>query len=203
MPSTIPPAGFPRDRRHSAQAVATVALACWLAVVIAPPVMLARVRGTWLEDLDRPQRQTDWDVFRTDMRRQSGRDGPVQRKVPRSTEPPARVWLRDYFPLAVAAWMLFAGVLGGVFCLFVVGTLTGRGAAAGESAMGPRPADGGGPQPASLAQDEACRHHDGGQQNERDGENAEERKHGSRSGGSEGGGGPRDADGRQHPEREA
>lgn len=203
MPTAIPSGRAGAGRGSASRIAVVVALACWLVVVIAPPVMLARVRGTWLEDLDRPQRQTEWDAFRTDMRRQSGRDGPVQRKVPKSAEPPARVWLRDYFPLAVAAWMLFAGVLGGVFCLFVVGTLTGRGAVAGESATGRRPADGGGPQPASLAQDEACRHHDGGQQNERDGENAEERKHGSRSEGSERGGGARDADGRRRPGPEA
>jgi hypothetical protein len=175
MPATIPPSGAARERARPVRIAFAVAMACWLGVVVVPPVLLARVRGTWLEDLERPQRQAEWDTFRGDMRRQSGRDGPVQRKVPRSVEPPARVWLRDYFPLAVAAWTLFSGVLGGVFCLFVVGTLTGRGSAAGRrshesvTAASPR---------ASLAQDEPRRQHDGDQQDERDGENAEEREHG-------------------------
>jgi hypothetical protein len=199
MPTPIP-SGRARDARAPAFRIAlAVALACWLAAVVVPPLMLARVRATWLEELDLPQRQSEWDTFRSDMRRQSGRDGPVQRKVPRSAEPPARVWLRDYFPLAVAAWMLFAGVLGGVFCLFVVGTLTGRGPATGGSASGRRPAVPG-PRPASLAQDETGRQHDGGKQNERDGENAKEREHGRRSGG---GGGALGADDRRDPTREA
>jgi len=102
----------------------TVAVTClWLAALVIPPVMLAASRPAWLEALDQPEQQADWDEFRSAMRRQSGRDGPVQRKVPKSVEPPARVWLRDYFPLAVLAWVLFVGVLGGFFCLLVAGAL--------------------------------------------------------------------------------
>ncbi len=151
----------PRERPRFAGIVVAIAVACWLTAVVLPPVLLARVRGPWLADLEHPERQAAWDVFRSDMRRQSGRDGPVQRKVPRSTEPPARVWLRDHFPLAVAAWTLFAGVLGGVFCLFAVGSLTGR------RADRPPPA-------ASLAEVESGRQDDGDEQHERDGENAEQ-----------------------------
>lgn len=135
--------------------------AVWLAALVVPPVVLLRARGSWLQQLERPEAQEQWDAFRNDMRRQSGRDGPVQRKVPRSTEPPARVWLRDHFPLAVAAWTLFAGVLGGVFCLFAVGSLTGR---RGDHT----------PPAASLAEDESGRQDDGEKQHERDGENAEQ-----------------------------
>jgi hypothetical protein len=85
--------------------------------------MLAAARQSWLAALDRPEQQAGWDAFRGEMRRQSGREGPVQRKVPKSAEPPARVWLRDYFPLAVLAWILFVGVLGGFFCMLVAGAL--------------------------------------------------------------------------------
>ena len=159
-------AQHPRERSRFAGIAVAVALACWLAAVVVPPVLLARVRGPWLADLEHPERQVEWDTFRSDMRRQSGRDGPVQRKVPRSPEPPARVWLRDHFALAVAAWTLFAGVLGGVFCLFAVGTLIGRGSAADRT-----------PPAGSLAEDESGRQDDGDEQRERDGENAEKREH--------------------------
>ena len=98
-------------------------LAAWLAAMILPPAILFRARDGWLRHLDRPEAQSGWDEFRRDMRRQSGRDGPVQRKVPKSAEPPARVWLRDYFQLAVVAWVLFVGVLGGFFSLLVAGAL--------------------------------------------------------------------------------
>jgi hypothetical protein len=135
-----------------------VVVAIWLAALIVPPVMLLRVRADWLEQLDRPEAQSQWDAFRRDMRQQSDREGPVQRKVPKSAEPPARVWLRDYFQLAVVAWVLFMGVLGGFFSLLVVGVL--RGAAGGIG--------GGRASATSLAQDQPCRQRNDDKQHERD-----------------------------------
>jgi len=135
-----------------------VVVAIWLAALIVPPVMLLRVRADWLEQLDRPEAQSHWDDFRSDMRQQSDRDGPVQRKVPKSAEPPARVWLRDYFRLAVVAWVLFVGVLGGFFSLLVAGVLrgaTGRVSSTGNAA-------------ASLAQNESCRQGNDEEQHKRD-----------------------------------
>ncbi|MFM7292419.1 MAG: hypothetical protein ACKOWG_15295 [Planctomycetia bacterium] len=109
----------------------TAVIGAWLAALIVPPTLLLQARSGWLEQLERPEAQAEWDAFRRDMGRQSGRDGPVQRKVPKSVEPPARVWLRDYFQLAVMAWVLFVGVLGGFFCLLVAGT-AGRGDGASD-----------------------------------------------------------------------
>jgi hypothetical protein len=116
----------------------------WLAALVVPPVMLWRARADWLEQLDRPEAQSQWDAFRRDMRQQSDRDGPVQRKVPKSAEPPARVWLRDYFRLAVVAWVLFVGVLGGFFSLLVAGVL--RGTAGRGSGGGRKDGESRGPQ---------------------------------------------------------
>jgi len=135
-----------------------VVVAIWLAALIVPPVMLLRVRADWLEQLDRPEAQSNWDAFRRDMRQQSDREGPVQRKVPKSAEPPARVWLRDYFRLAVVAWVLFVGVLGGFFSLLVAGVLRG---AAGRVSSRDNAA-------VSLAQDERCRQGNDEKQHERD-----------------------------------
>ncbi len=141
-----------------------VVVAVWLAALVMPPVLLLRARADWLQQLDRPEAQLQWDEFRHDMKQQSGRDGPVQRKVPKSAEPPARVWLRDYFRLAVVAWVLFVGVLGGVFSLFVAGVL--RGAASGFS--------GGRACEASLAQDQSCRQRDDDKQHERNADDTQE-----------------------------
>ena len=134
-------------------------VAVWLAALILPPVLLLRARADWLEQWDRPEAQSQWDAFRHDMRQQSGRDGPVQRKVPKSAEPPIRVWLRDYFQLAVVAWVLFMGVLGGFFTLLVVGVL--RGAAAGGT-------DSRQACVTSLAQDQPRRQRNDEKQHERD-----------------------------------
>jgi hypothetical protein len=100
-------------------------VAGWLAVIAIPPVVLLQLRAGWLEALESPAVQADWDAFRRDMRAQSGRDapvtGPVQRKVPKSEEPPLKVWLREYVGLAVAAWVLFGSVLFGFFAALIAG----------------------------------------------------------------------------------
>ena len=105
-----------RRRLHIA-GLATV----WLAATVLPPLGLWRMRDGWLQALARPEAQVQWDEFRQEMAKQTGRDGPVQRKVPRSAEPPSRVWLRDFFALAVGAWVTFAGVVGALVALLFVG----------------------------------------------------------------------------------
>jgi hypothetical protein len=109
----------------AARAVITAVTCCWLTALVVPPVLLLRTRDEWMRQLDRPEQQGHWDAFRRDMALQTGRDGPVQRKVPRSAEPPLRVWLRDYVWLGVAAWVLFGGVLGLALLLFIRGVAAG------------------------------------------------------------------------------
>jgi len=163
-----------RPARLRSFAMAAI-VAVWLATLVLPPVILLRVREGWLAELNRPEAQAHWDEFRRDMRQQSGRDGPVQRKVRKSVEPPARVWLRDFFPMAVAAWVLFAGVLGGFFCLLVAGVL--RGASRVISSELEQPPAPTGPETEqrdrSLAQDQSRRQHDNDKQHQRDGDDAQ------------------------------
>ncbi len=97
--------------------------AVWMAVLVIPPIALWQAREPWLEQLERPEAQSAWDEFRRDMAGQTGREGPVQRKVPKSLEPPLRVWLRDYFALAVVAWMSFAGVAGLLLLVLMWGSV--------------------------------------------------------------------------------
>jgi len=111
----------------------------WLAAVVAPPAALVAWRGARLAALDTPAMRDGWDEFRDDMRRQTGRDGPVQHKVPKSAEPPELVWLRDHTPLAVTAWVALVGVLGGVLGLLVVGVTRQRRLNVPGSAVPSRP----------------------------------------------------------------
>ena len=106
-----------RDSRHRAvvRLVKIGLLVGWLALLTLPPLVLWSTRDRWLAGLDQPAVQAHWDQFRSDMKAQSDRSGPVQHKVPKSVEPPLRVWLRDYFGLAVAAW----GVLGTTLYIFM------------------------------------------------------------------------------------
>jgi len=108
-------------RPHSWFPLGAIVGAVWLAATVGPPWALARWRAERLEVLSRPAVQAEWDAFREAMRRESGRDGPVQRKVPKSAEPPELVWLRDYFALAVTAWVALVGVLGGCLAVLVLG----------------------------------------------------------------------------------
>ena len=93
----------------------------WVLLMVLPPSSLWILRGSWLEVLDNPNVQAEWTEFRDDMKKQSDRSGPVQHKMPKSPEPPLRVWLRDYFWLAVAAWVILGSALYGFFSIAVVG----------------------------------------------------------------------------------
>lgn len=147
------------DRSNQTRSLVGIALvASWALAVVGPPLALARWREGRLAELTAPGVQADWDDFRAAMRRESGREGPVQRKVPKSPEPPELVWLRDYFSLAVVAWVMLAGVLGGFLVFVAVGAAGDRRRLLAED------------QPAGDCNDQ--------KQDNRDTENADERKHG-------------------------
>ncbi len=98
-------------------------LAGWIMLLVLPPGVVWTLRSGWLAELDAPAIQAHWDRFRSDMEAQSDRSGPVQHKVPKSPEPPLRVWLRDYFWLAVAAWGVLGSTLYGFMSMVVVGLI--------------------------------------------------------------------------------
>ena len=85
-----------RTPGHRSWVAAGAGLLAVAAVMAGPPWAFLRWRETRLVALSTPEVQADWDAFRAQMRRESGRDGPVQRKVPKSAEPPELVWLRRY-----------------------------------------------------------------------------------------------------------
>lgn len=121
--------------------------------MVVPPWVFIRWREVRLAAVSTPEAQAEWNRFRDRMRSESGRDGPVQRKVPRSEEPPERVWLRDYWRLAIAAWVVFVGLIAGFTALLLHGAVTSA------AEHGPR------------------RDGDHEEQHERDAQNADERKH--------------------------
>jgi hypothetical protein len=153
QPDRVPPAG---ERgtilRAEVGLVRAGLLVGWLVLLTLPPAVLWNIRDRWLADLDRPAIQAHWDRFRSDMKAQSDRSGPVQHKVPKSAEPPLRVWLRDYFWLAVAAWGVLGTTLYAFVSLVVLGLLSP--AAAGSRRL--------------LSQDEPGGHRDADKQDQRD-----------------------------------
>lgn len=99
----------------------TLAGAIAAAIVVGPPLLLLRHREDRLAAVSAPEARATWDAFRAEMRRQSGTAGPVSHKVPKSAEPPELVWLRDYTPLAIGAWVLLSGFLATAVVWFVWG----------------------------------------------------------------------------------
>lgn len=138
----------------SRRVITAIALAGWLAAVVAPPVCLYTWRERRLAEVSTPEARRQWEAFREDVRRQADQPGPVKRKVPKSVEPPELVWLRDYAPLAATAWVVLAGVLGGVLAAMAIGVAR------------------------SAAEQKPARDRDHEEQHDGDGEHADERKHG-------------------------
>jgi hypothetical protein len=60
------------------------------------------------------------------VRQQQKLPGPVQRRVPKSAEPPALVLMRDYFGVSMAGAILFSSVLYWVIAWFVSGIVSGN-----------------------------------------------------------------------------
>jgi len=113
-----------RGRSNRRRWVAGIVVLAWGALMIVPPLYLVANRTAWLASLEAPATQENWEDFRSAMRAESGLEGPVGpvlRKVPKSAEPPIRVWLRDYLPLAIIAWVVLGGTLGGFLGMMIVG----------------------------------------------------------------------------------
>ena len=152
------------QRTPWARPLAAVIIACWLAAVALPPLALVAWRDRRMAEVASPEAQAEWDAFRADMQRQSGREGPVQRKIRKSVEPPELVWLRDYLLLAIAAWITLVGLLGGFLAAIALGVARAA-STAGLAA-------------ASPAEDGAARGRHDQKQHERDSQHADERRHG-------------------------
>lgn len=101
----------------------TLWIAAYALVMIGLLTALLSVRKTILATMNTTQARADWNAWRETAEKQSSQ-GPVRRRVPKSTEPPALVLMRDYF-MAVAVGGVVFGTL-----LFIVVGWTARGALA-------------------------------------------------------------------------
>jgi len=80
-------------------------------------------RHTAITRLSSSQSISDWQAWRSDVQSQQGHPGPVERRVPKSNEPPALVLMRDYFGILMTGAMLFSSVLYWIIAWFVSGIL--------------------------------------------------------------------------------
>lgn len=66
---------------------------------------------------------SNWRTWREDVRAQQDKSTPVERRVPKSDEPPALVLMRDYFGIAFTGAVIFSSLLYWVITWFVTGIL--------------------------------------------------------------------------------
>ena len=99
-------------------------LVLYLLAVTAIVGGLVFARRWALTQLERPEAKAQWDEWRVDeVRRSEEGRGPVQRRPPVSTEPPALVMLRDHFAAALAACLAIGSVLFGFLMMTIRGIL--------------------------------------------------------------------------------
>jgi hypothetical protein len=75
-------------------------------------------------ELTKPASAAAWEAWREDVRADQGRPASVQRRVPKSIEPPALVLTRDYFGVSLVGAVLFSSLLYWVVAWFVTGIVT-------------------------------------------------------------------------------
>ncbi len=99
----------------------SVALIVYIAIVVSGMVTLQTIRQWSLREMNTTKSRDLWENWREETVRQSKWDGPVQRRVAKSKEPPTLVLLRDYFSLIVGLLLLIGTLLYGLIVMMVKG----------------------------------------------------------------------------------
>jgi hypothetical protein len=87
---------------------------------------LTDVRAEWVRVAARPEARADWETWKEDVRTgEAPRFGPVKRRVPTASEPPATILLRDHFPSILLTVFLVWSALFGFLAMVVTGVLRG------------------------------------------------------------------------------
>jgi hypothetical protein len=98
----------------------------WLTLLLAMLAAVAggmfHVRDSVLQSAD-AESQQDWEKWREAVKEGQDDKGPVQRRVPKSQEPPALVLLRDHFAVCLTIALVLSLVLFGTFIIFARGVM--------------------------------------------------------------------------------
>jgi hypothetical protein len=82
------------------------------------------VRQSVFATYSSPESIADWRRWKSDVEHQQTNPGPVQRRIPKSDEPPALVLMRDYFAVSLSGALIFASLLYWVIAWLITGALT-------------------------------------------------------------------------------
>jgi hypothetical protein len=81
------------------------------------------MRQAVLSEFATEEASANWRAWREDVRQQQTNPGPVERKVPKSVEPPALVLMRNYFVVSLVGAVFFTSLLYWVMAWFISGAL--------------------------------------------------------------------------------
>jgi hypothetical protein len=98
-------------------------LAAYLACVAAVVLLMREARRSTLEALSTPQAKAEWQAWR-ESEPNTTDQGPVKRRAPSSSEPPALVLLRDHYGVMLAGAVLFGSLLFAAVMVAVRGVLS-------------------------------------------------------------------------------
>ena len=98
----------------------------YVALFVAVVWWLFAARDWAQAELSKPESTAAWEVWREDVKADQSRPAPVQRRVPKSIEPPALVLTRDYFGVSLTGAVLFSSLLYWVIAWFVTGIFSSR-----------------------------------------------------------------------------
>src|SRR3954471_11138291 len=84
------------------------------------------MRQSAVSQLSSPKSISDWQAWREDVREQQSHKGTVERRVPKSDEPPALVLMRDFFGVLTIGALLFSSMLYWIFAWFFTGMFVRR-----------------------------------------------------------------------------
>lgn len=85
-------------------------LTAYVAIMAGITAGLLSARSRTLAALDTSAARAEWQEWRDAAAKQSAL-GPVHRRVPKSTEPPALTLMRDYFPVMLGGGLFFSTAL--------------------------------------------------------------------------------------------
>ena len=102
----------------------SILVACYALLVVLIVWSLISARRWALAEMATPNSASQWEVWRDDVRKQQAGSSPVSRRVPKSTEPPTLVLLRDHFAVMLAGAVVFSSVLYWITAWLIIGMLS-------------------------------------------------------------------------------
>jgi hypothetical protein len=98
--------------------------ACYVVLIAAVVWSMVTARRSALTNLATTESIDNWQAWREDVKHQQENPETVQRRIPKSPEPPALVLMRDYFGVSLTGALLFTTVLYWIMAWFITGTLS-------------------------------------------------------------------------------